>query len=64
MPAIGHVYGVRGALTGAFRVGGGPVAADDLDTRMFGKPAGKGCGLAVGQQSIGLRVSMSIRTVP
>lgn len=50
MPTIGHLHGFRGACAGTLGVGGGPVAADDLDAGVFGEPSGQRCHFPVRQE--------------
>lgn len=49
MPAVGDLQGVRGGFLDGAGVGGGPVAADDLDAGVGGEPGREGLGGAVGQ---------------
>ncbi len=49
MPPISHFQGVRGGLLHSLRVGGSPVATDDLRTRMVFEPGRERLRRAVGQ---------------
>lgn len=63
MPPIGDLQGVRGGFRDRFRVGGGPVPADDLGTGMVLEPGREPLGGAVGKHihdSAGLDVDGAV----